>query len=145
MAKYVDGDGLKRFHSRIAEVYPTATEVDEAIDLAVAAGVTGLAKAISVVEWDGSSYTPAQLKPNVWNRFTTAITSILVISFLAADDETIYNEWMFEFKTGSTAPTFTMPSSVIWANGEAPVIEANKTYHVSIVNNLATIVGFPNA
>lgn len=48
-------------------------------------------------------------------------------------------EGMFQFTCGSTAVTLSMPASVKWIN--EPVIEANKTYQVSILNNIAVIGG----
>lgn len=48
-------------------------------------------------------------------------------------------EAIFQFTCGSTPVTLEMTSSVQWLN--EPVIEANKTYQVSVLNNLAVIGG----
>lgn len=48
-----------------------------------------------------------------------------------------YNEYMFEIICGDTAPTVTLPDTIHWVS--EPVIEANKTYQVSIVNNIGVI------
>ena len=48
-----------------------------------------------------------------------------------------YNEYMFEIICGDTAPTVTLPDTIRWVS--EPVIEANKTYQVSIVNNIGVI------
>jgi hypothetical protein len=44
---------------------------------------------------------------------------------------------MIQFSTGSTAPTITWPSGITWFGGSAPTINENKTYQISIQNNLA--------
>lgn len=49
----------------------------------------------------------------------------------------------FQFETGATAPTVNLPSG--WRFPEAPTIEPNFTYQVSVVNGFALIVGWPNA
>ena len=48
----------------------------------------------------------------------------------------------FEFTTGTTAPTLTVPSAWKWANGIVPHITAYKRYHVSVKNNCAVIAEF---
>jgi len=49
------------------------------------------------------------------------------------------NEGIFQFTCGSTPVTLVMPSTVKWVN--EPTIEANKTYQVSVLNNIAVIGG----
>ena len=49
------------------------------------------------------------------------------------------NEGIFQFTCGSTPVTLVMPSTVKWIN--EPSIEANKTYQVSVLNNIAVIGG----
>ena len=46
---------------------------------------------------------------------------------------------MFQFDSGTTPTSLTLPNTVSWV--ETPTIEASKTYQVSIVNNIALIVG----
>lgn len=56
---------------------------------------------------------------------------------------TATDEFMLQFTTGSTAPTITWSiTGLKWAGGSAPTINANKTYQVSIQNNLGIIVEF---
>ena len=50
--------------------------------------------------------------------------------------------YSFEFTSGTTAPTLTLPVDVKWANGTIPTWEANTTYHISIVNNCAVCASF---
>lgn len=50
--------------------------------------------------------------------------------------------YSFEFTSGSSAPTLTLPNDVKWVNGTIPAWEANTTYHISIVNNCAVCASF---
>lgn len=81
--------------------------------------------------------TSKGLLPNifyVWGEVTS-----LNISF--AEEESGYmNEYLFQFTSGVTPTTLTVPDNVEWVRG-APVIEANKTYQVSIVEKIGIIVG----
>lgn len=84
-----------------------------------------------------ASAASASINPNhlyVWGTMTS-----LTIALATPADSTIYNEYMFQFTSGSTATTLSVPSTVKWVS--EPNIEANKTYQVSIVNNIGIIVG----
>lgn len=72
---------------------------------------------------------------NVWGEMPS-----LTITFATPSDSSIMNEYLIQFTSGSTATTLSLPSSVKWA--DAPNIEANATYQVSIVDNLGIIVKF---
>ena len=78
------------------------------------------------------------IKPNVFYRWFSPQTS-LNITLEPHENDNIVNEYMFEFQSGATPTTLSLPSSVKWV--ETPTIEANKTYQVSIVNDIAIIVG----
>ncbi len=86
----------------------------------------------------GSGSVTKQLSPNTLYEFGKC-TSLTIT--LASEISGIRNEYMFEFVSGSTATTLSIPQSVGWIGGEAPTIEANKTYQCSIVNNIAVIGG----
>lgn len=58
---------------------------------------------------------------------------------LAQGEEGKLNEYMFEFVSGTTPTTLTLPESVKWMGDNT--IEASKTYQVSIVNNIAVLGG----
>jgi hypothetical protein len=47
------------------------------------------------------------------------------------------NEYHCFIVCGSTAPTVTWPSGISWNGGNAPTIAADKTYEISILNNVA--------
>ena len=84
-----------------------------------------------------SSQTTITIDPNKYYSFGEAAS--LNITLATPSDNTIYNEYMFEFDSGSTATTLTLPNTVEWV--QTPTIEASKTYQVSIVNNIGIIVG----
>ena len=91
------------------------------------------------VESGGSGAVTKQIKPNTFYKFGEVTN--LTISF-AAEESGIINEYMFEFVSGATPTTLSLPDSVKWSGGSAPTIEASKTYQVSIVNNLAVYASF---
>lgn len=47
------------------------------------------------------------------------------------------NHYYWTFSTATTAITVTWPTRLIWANGSAPTIAANKHYEISILDNFA--------
>ena len=91
------------------------------------------------VESGGSGTVTKQIKPNTFYKFGEC--SSLTIT-LGAEESGIINEYMFEFASGSTPTTLSVPDTVKWSGGSAPTIEASKTYQVSIVNNLAVYASF---
>lgn len=91
------------------------------------------------VESGGSGTVTKQIKPNTLYKFGEC--SSLTVT-LGAETSGIVNEYMFEFISGSTPTTLSLPETVKWSGGNAPTIEANKTYQVSIVNNLAVFAAF---
>lgn len=85
----------------------------------------------------GTSNTTITIDPNkfyVWGS-----VSSLNITLGTPSDAYVYNEYLFQFASGSTATTLSLPSSVKWQT--EPNIEANKTYQVSIVDNIGLIIG----
>lgn len=65
------------------------------------------------------------------------------ITILAANTVLLPNKsYSFEFTSGSSAPTVSLPSDIKWANGTIPTWEANTTYHISIVNYCAVCASF---
>ena len=81
--------------------------------------------------------TPTQsISPNKFYKFGSVTT--LTITF-SPETPNVLNEYMFQFTSGETATVLNMPDSVKWIGDHT--IEPNKTYQVSIVNNLAVIGG----
>ena len=81
--------------------------------------------------------TTVEIQPNilhVWGEVAE-----LNITLADGEDGTI-NEYMVQFTSGSTATILTLPDSIVWMT--APSIQANKTYQLSIINNLGVIGEF---
>lgn len=84
------------------------------------------------------------LSPNIlynWGDYIPINISIL----LGRPYENVVNEYVLQFKTTNTVPTVVFPSSVKWVSGNAPVLEENKIYQISIINNLGTVLSWDNA
>lgn len=92
---------------------------------------------IPVVEVSGTSVA---LTANQFTILTTGQTSTLTVTLNAVEDSSIYNEYMMQFSTGTPVPTVSFPSSIVWV--ETPVIEASRTYQVSIVDNKGIMCGW---
>lgn len=99
--------------------------------------ISGKANKISVVQTSASTI---EINPNTFYKFGEVAS--LNITLASITDNTIYNEYMFEFVSGSTATTLTLPSSIKWL--ETPTIDANKIYQCSIVDNIGVLLGVAN-
>lgn len=97
--------------------------------------ISGKADKVAVVD-HGTSDTTFALTPNTFHKWGTVGSLTLT---LASGTAGYLSEYMFEFQSGSTATSLSLPSTVTWV--DTPTIEANKTYQVSIVDNIAIIVG----
>ena len=81
--------------------------------------------------------TTVEIAPNVLNVWGEVAELDIT---LADADATKVNEYMFQFTSGATATTLTLPADIKWVS--APNVQANKTYQVSIINNLGVIGDF---
>lgn len=77
-----------------------------------------------------------ELQPNKYYKWGEVASLSLT---LGTPIDGILNEYMFEFISGATPITLTLPDTIKWET--IPTIEANKKYQISIVNNVALIVG----
>ena len=91
---------------------------------------------ISVIEFSESSI---ELQPYKFYKLTTPLTS-LNITLAAPTDLSIVNEYMIEFSCQNT--TISLPNNLLWNNDEYPLFENGRTYHISIINNFATVLSF---
>lgn len=83
------------------------------------------------------------LKPNQYHQMTGSTSrSSFTISFSAATDTTICNEYFIEFPCYYNNMTLTVPTGVKWANGTAPTMNSGSTYQISFINNLAVYTEF---
>ena len=90
----------------------------------------------------GTSDTTFTLTSNVfhvWDEVTELNITL--------DNETVgvANEYLFQFTSGGESTALTLPDDIKWANDEAPVIEANKIYQISILKGLGSVLEFSNA
>ena len=81
-----------------------------------------------------------ELKPNVFHIWDNAIDGGIFAPTLGAELPFVTNEYMGQFRTGSTAPTVVFPSEIVWKT--APSLVAYKTYQFSVLNNKGIIVEF---
>ena len=87
----------------------------------------------------GTNDTTFTLTPNtfhVWDEVAS-----LDLSFA---DETagVANEYLFQFTSGATATTLTLPDGLKWANDAAPTIAENMIYQISVLKGFASVLEF---
>ena len=117
----------------------TGEQMEELLDQ-VANGGSGesgsSSSAYKLVE-HGTNNTTFTLTPNTFHVWEEV--SELILTF---GEETVgvTNEYIFQFISGTTATTLTLPDNIKWVS--EPNIQANKIYQVSILNNLGTILEF---
>lgn len=90
----------------------------------------------------GTGDTTFTLTPNtfhVWDKVTS-----LTLNF-GNETSGVANEYLFQFTSGSTATSLTLPDSIKWANDNVPTIGANMIYQVSVLRGLASVLEFNNA
>lgn len=91
---------------------------------------------ITVVKQTATTVTIQPNTFNVWGEVAT-----LNISLAPASDA-VYNEYMVQFISGATATQLVLPDTIEWMS--EPTINANATYQLSIINNLAVIGEWAN-
>ena len=94
--------------------------------------------AYSLVE-HGTSDTTFTLTPNTFHIWDEVAT--LNLSF-GAETSGVANEYLFQFTSGATATTLTLPDGLKWANDSAPMIIENTIYQVSVLKGLASVLEF---
>lgn len=94
-----------------------------------------LAGASASITISGDTITQ-ELKPNTMYVFGTVKS--LTVTF-APEVPGIVNEYMFQFASGAEATKLNLPASVKWVGRYS--ISSNKTYQVSVLNNIAVIGG----
>lgn len=150
--KLVTFDNIQHYNNKISQVVDTkqdslvsgtniktinGTSILGSGDITISCGGdSGGSGAYSEVN-HGTSDTTFALTPNTFHIWEE-VTSLT----LTLGDETsgIANEFLFQFTSGSTATTLTLPDTLKWVNDSAPTIEANKIYQVSILKGLASVL-----
>ena len=82
-----------------------------------------------------STTSSQELAPNTLYVFAERSTNLTLT--LGTPITGIANEYHCFIIVGSTAPTITWPTGISWNGGDAPTIAADKTYEISILNNVA--------
>ena len=85
----------------------------------------------------GTGDTTFVLTPNILHKWGT-VTS-LTLTLAVPTDTTIANYYMAQFTCGSSATSLNLPDTIKWIT--EPNVEANKTYQISILDNLGVIGG----
>lgn len=111
----------------VAAEYDGSSEVSVEIPAGGAGGVYPV-----IVMTDAT----AELTPNTFYKWGEI--AALTIT-LGAETDGVTNEYCFEFVSGDTATTLTVPDTIRWA--QEPTIDAGKSYQVSILNQIGVIVG----
>lgn len=105
---------------------------------------TGNVSTMTPVTNHGTSDTTFAVTPNILHIWGTVAS--LTLTLATPTDNTIVNEYMIEFTSGSTATTLSLPSSVEWAESCGSLsVEASKTYQISIVNNIGLWTAISNS
>ena len=112
----------------------TETDAKYATQQALNTVETNKSDKIPVVN-HGTSDTTFTLTPNVYHIWGTVTSLTLTLGTATG----YYDEYMFEFESGTTATTLSLPSTIKWQDN--PTVEPNKIYQVSIVNNLGLMIG----
>lgn len=101
--------------------------------------ISGKSDKIIVVD---ASTLPSTLDPNKVYSFGTLTGSVTIPAFSSvASGDTEAKIWCFTFNTSTTAPTITWPANITaWSGGNAPTINASKSYEVSVMNGIGVII-----
>lgn len=136
-------DGNRRVHSSYRTGIELVTDTEVSDEASIVIGNTtsegkidlsSYAKKVLVIDETLSSLA---ITPNALHRWGEVAS--LDITLAEPTDTSIVNEYMMEFVSGATATTLLMPDTIKWAI--EPKIEANKTYQISILDNIAVIIG----
>ena len=87
----------------------------------------------------GTSDTTFTLTPNTFHVWDEVSSLTLT---LGSETSGVANEFLFQFTSGSTATTLTLPDDIKWA--EELAIEANRIYQISILKGLASALNWEN-
>lgn len=89
----------------------------------------------------GTSDTTFTLTPNTFHVWDEVANLTLT---LGSETSGVANEFLFQFTSGATATTLTLPDDIKWANDSSPTIAENMIYQVSILKGMASVLEFNN-
>ena len=81
------------------------------------------------------------LQPNVFHVFPECRN---LSRSLGPETSGVTNEYLFQFTSGATATSLTLPDDIKWANDTPPTIAENMIYQISILKGLASVLEFSN-
>lgn len=87
----------------------------------------------------GTSDTTFALTPNTFHIWDEVANLTLT---LGSETSGIANEFLFQFTSGATATSLTLPDDIKWANDAPPTIAENMIYQVSILKGMASVLEF---
>lgn len=125
-------DKIDATHKLSADLVDDASTTNKFVTASEKTTWNGKADKVLVVN-HGTDDTTYSVTPNTLHIWGTVAS--LTLTLATPTDATIVNEYMIQFTSGSTATTLSLPASLSWY-GSAPSIEANKTYQISIINNV---------
>lgn len=143
----VTGYQGSQFDINLGPDYITTLSIQARIDnqelIAAEVSVTRIPARVAV---GNSGEGAKRIWPNTFCRFTTPQTS-LHITLGAPENDTIVNEYMFEFVSGSTPTSLSISvppgyPAIKWVEDWTP--EANKIYQVSILNGIGLVISVDN-
>ena len=80
------------------------------------------------------------LTPNAYHVWSGEMSALTIT--LGSEINGFSSEYFFEFTSSSSGTNLVLPDSLKWICGISPTIYPNKTYQISILNNLAVIAEF---
>lgn len=101
--------------------------------------VSGKADKVVVVN---AATLPASLEPNKVYQMGTLTGSVTIPAFASiAAGDTEAKIWCFTFNTSTTAPTIVWPAGIVaWNGGDAPTINADASYEVTVMDGIGVII-----
>lgn len=136
-------DKIDNSHKLSADLVNDTSTTNKFVTSSEKSTWNGKADKVLVVN-HGTSDTTYSVTPNTLHIWGTVAS--LTLTLATPTDNTIVNEYMIEFTSGTTATTLSLPSSVEWAEScGALSVEANKTYQISIVNNIGLWASISNS
>ena len=125
--------GTGTTYARADHVHPTDTSRAAASDLANKAD-----KVTEVTNSTAGALGEVTLDPEKVYHFTGAITSVTIALTSPASGQLAH--YHFDFDSGSTAPTLTLPQTVTMPSGFT--VEASKHYEIDILNNYGAVMAW---
>ena len=134
----MDGNGSAgsaATYARADHVHPTDTSRAAAADLAAKAD-----KVTEVTVSTAGAVTQALDAGKIYH-FTGALTALTITLNTPASGQLAH--YHFDFDSGSTAPTLTLPNTVTMPSGFT--VEASKHYEIDILNNYGAVMAWANS